>query len=463
MTSKIWGGRFQDATDAVLEAINVSIDFDKRLGPQDIRGSLAHVAMLAECGVVSKEDAALIAKGLTQIKDEIESGAFAFSRALEDIHMNVESRLADIIGTVAGRLHTARSRNDQVATDFRLYIRDAADALDAQLADLQQALAERALEEAGSVMPGFTHLQSAQPVTLGHHLLAYVEMASRDRGRFADARARANECPLGAAALAGTSFPIDRDMTARALDFSRPTANSLDSVSDRDFVLETLAAAAICATHLSRFAEEIVLWTTPQFAFIALSDKFTTGSSIMPQKRNPDAAELARGKSGRIIGALQAMLIVMKGLPLAYSKDMQEDKEGAFDSLDSLSLCIAAIAGMVRDMKVDRARMKKAAGAGYATATDLADWLVRALGLPFREAHHVTGRIVAIAEERGVALEKVTLAEMQTVEPRIRPEVFDVLGAEKSVRSRVSYGGTAPANVRREARKWLKRLEKERA
>jgi argininosuccinate lyase len=461
MTSKIWGGRFQDATDAVLEAINVSIDFDKRLAPQDVRGSLAHAAMLAEQGIVSREDAELIAKGLTQIKDEIEAGTFSFSCKLEDIHMNVESRLAELIGPAAGRLHTARSRNDQVATDFRLYVRDAIDAVDAQLHDLQQALAERALEEAGSVMPGFTHLQSAQPVTLGHHLLAYVEMISRDRGRFEDARARLNESPLGAAALAGTSFPIDRDMTAKTLQFDRPTANSLDSVSDRDFVLETLAAAAICATHLSRFAEEIVLWTTPQFAFVALSDKFTTGSSIMPQKRNPDAAELTRGKSGRIIGALAALLIVMKGLPLAYSKDMQEDKEGTFDSLDSLSLCIAAMAGMVRDMTVDRARMKKAAGAGYATATDLADWLVRALGLPFREAHHVTGRIVAVAEERGVALEKVELDEMQAVEPRIRPEVYDVLGVEKSVRSRVSYGGTAPVNVKREARKWLKRLEKE--
>jgi argininosuccinate lyase len=458
MTSRIWGGRFQSATDAILEAINVSIDFDKRLAPQDVRGSLAHVAMLAESGILTHEDAAAISRGLEQIRGEIETGSFAFSRALEDIHMNVEARLAEIVGPVAGRLHTARSRNDQVATDFRLFVRDAIDDIDAQLADLQRALAEKALEEAGSVMPGFTHLQSAQPVTLGHHLLAYVEMLARDRGRFADARARMDECPLGAAALAGTSFPIDRHMTAKALGFARPTANSLDSVSDRDFVLETLAAAAIAATHLSRFAEEIVLWTTPQFAFVALSDKFTTGSSIMPQKRNPDAAELVRGKTGRIIGALQAMLIVMKGLPLAYSKDMQEDKEGTFDALDNFALCVAAMAGMVRDMSVDRARMRKAAGAGYATATDLADWLVRALGLPFREAHHVTGRIVAIAAERKVGLEKLPLDVMRAVEPRISEDVFSVLGVEKSVRSRTSYGGAAPANVRKEARRWLKRL-----
>jgi argininosuccinate lyase len=462
MTSKIWGGRFQSATDAVLEAINVSIDFDKRLAPQDIKGSLAHVAMLAETGILTREDAALIAQGLERIRDEIESGNFTFSRGFEDIHMNVEARLAELIGPAAGRLHTARSRNDQVATDFRLYIRDAIDALDQQLSDLQLALSERALEEASTVMPGFTHLQSAQPVTFGHHLLAYVEMIARDRGRFKDARARLNESPLGAAALAGTSFPIDRALTAKALGFARPTANSLDSVSDRDFVLETLSAAAICVTHLSRFAEEIVLWTTTQFAFVALTDKFTTGSSIMPQKRNPDAAELVRGKTGRIVGALQALFVVMKGLPLAYSKDMQEDKEGAFDALDSLSLCIAAIAGMVRDMSVDRARMKKAAGAGYATATDLADWLVRALGLPFREAHHVTGRIVAIAAERARPLEKLALAEMQSVEPRITQDVFSVLGVDKSVKSRKSYGGTAPANVRKEARRWLKQLAKER-
>lgn len=460
MTSKIWGGRFQSATDAILEAINVSIDFDKRLGPQDVRGSLAHVAMLAETGIISAEDAAAITRGLEQIRGEIEEGRFTFSRALEDIHMNVESRLAELIGPAAGRLHTARSRNDQVATDFRLYVRDAIDDIDAQLADLQLALTEKALEEAGSVMPGFTHLQSAQPVTFGHHLLAYVEMLARDRGRFADARARLNESPLGAAALAGTSFPIDREKTAKALGFARPTANSLDSVSDRDFVLETLSAMAISATHLSRFAEEIVLWTTSQFAFVALSDKFTTGSSIMPQKRNPDAAELVRGKTGRIIGALQAMLVVMKGLPLAYSKDMQEDKEGTFDALDNFALCVAAMAGMIRDMSVDRPRMRKAAGAGYATATDLADWLVRALNLPFREAHHVTGRIVGIAAERSVGLEKLPLETMQEVEPRITEDVFSVLGVEKSVKSRVSYGGTAPENVRKQVRRWLKHLAK---
>ncbi|MBI1867984.1 MAG: argininosuccinate lyase [Methylocystis sp.] len=461
MKSKIWGGRFRGATDAVLEAINVSVDFDKRLGPQDVKGSLAHVAMLAETGVVTRQDAAAITRGLEQIRGEIENGTFAYSRALEDIHMNVEARLAELIGPVAGRLHAARSRNDQVATDFKLFVRDSIDGLDEQLADLQLALAEKALAEAGSAMPGFTHLQSAQPVTFGHHLLAYVEMIGRDRGRLKDARARLDECPLGAAALAGTSFPIDRVMTAKALGFSRPTANSLDSVSDRDFVLETLAAAVICATHLSRFAEEIVLWTTPQFGFVALSDKFTTGSSIMPQKRNPDAAELVRGKTGRIVGALAALLMVMKGLPLAYSKDMQEDKEGAFDALDSLSLCVAAVAGMTRDMNVDRARMRKAAGCGYATATDLADWLVRALALPFREAHQITGRIVAIAAERGVALEKLPLSDMQRVEPRITGEAFSVLSVEKSVRSRTSYGGAAPANVRKQARRWLRQLRKE--
>lgn len=455
MTSSIWGGRFGSATDAVLEAINVSIDFDRRLGPQDVRGSLAHVAMLAERGIVSREDAAKITQGLEQIKTEIENGAFVFSRDHEDIHMNVETRLAALIGPAAGRLHTARSRNDQVATDFRLYIRDAIDALDEQLVDLQRVLAGRAHAEADTVMPGFTHLQSAQPVTFGHHLLAYVEMIARDRGRLHDARKRGNECPLGAAALAGTSFPIDRAMTAQALAFDRPTANSLDSVSDRDFVLETLSAAAICATHLSRFAEEIVLWTTPQFDFIALSDKFTTGSSIMPQKRNPDAAELVRGKTGRIVGALTALLVVMKGLPLAYSKDMQEDKEGAFDSLDNLALCIAAIGGMTRDMTVNRARMKLAAGAGYATATDLADWLVRKLDMPFRAAHHVTGRVVALAESRGCGLEELMLEDLQSIEPRISAEVFKVLGVENSVASRTSYGGASPDNVRKAAQSWI--------
>jgi len=461
MTSKIWGGRFQDKADAVLEAINVSIDFDQRLWPQDIRASLAHVAMLGARGIVSPDDAAEIADGLRRIAREIEASEFKFSRALEDIHMNVESRLSELIGPAAGRLHTARSRNDQVATDFRLYVRDALDSLDAQLAEMQGALAEKALAEAATVMPGFTHLQSAQPVTFGHHLLAYVEMLARDRGRFRDARTRLNECPLGSAALAGTSFPIDRHITARELAFDRPTANSLDGVSDRDFVLEPLAAAAICATHLSRFAEEIVLWTTPQFGFLTLSDRFTTGSSIMPQKRNPDAAELVRGKTGRILGALTALLVVLKGLPLAYSKDLQEDKEAAFDALDSLALCIAAMTGMTRDMTPNRDKLRVAAGAGYATATDLADWLVRALGLPFREAHHVTGRIVALAASRGVGLEQLALAELQGVEPRITQEVFEVLGVDRSVESRTSYGGTAPANVRARAEEWLKRLEGE--
>ncbi len=458
MSNKMWGGRFAGGPAKIMEEINASIDFDRKLAAQDIAGSKAHVAMLAATGIVAEPDAAAIEKGLDEVGAEIETGGFAFSRALEDIHMNIEARLAELVGPAAGRLHTARSRNDQVALDLKLWVRDALDMLDQQIAGLQQALAERALEHAGSVMPGFTHLQSAQPVTFGHHLLAYVEMLARDRGRVADARKRLNECPLGAAALAGTSFPIDREMTAKALGFDRPTANSLDSVADRDFALEALAAAAICATHLSRFAEEIVLWTTPQFGFVKLSDAFSTGSSIMPQKRNPDAAELARGKTGRIFGALIGLLTVMKGLPLAYAKDMQEDKEGVFDALQTLSLVVAAMTGMTRDMAPDAKRMKAAAGAGYATATDLADWLVRRLNVPFREAHHITGRIVAAAAARGCSLEKLPLAEMQAVEPRIDQEVFSVLGADRSVRSRTSYGGAAPANVRRQARLWLKRL-----
>jgi len=458
MSNKMWGGRFAEGPDAVLEAINASVDFDQRFYAQDIRGSQAHVAMLAARGIVTEADARAISKGLSDVLTEIEAGRFTFSAKLEDVHMNVESRLADLLGPAAGRLHTARSRNDQVATDFRLWMRDEIDGIDADLAGLQQALAEKALEHAGTVMPGFTHLQSAQPVTFGHHLLAYVEMAGRDRGRLRDARARLNESPLGAAALAGTSFPIDRVMTAKALGFDRPMANSLDAVSARDFVLEVLAAAAIAATHLSRLAEEIVIWSTPQFGFVRLSDRFTTGSSIMPQKRNPDAAELVRGKTGRVIGALIGMLTVIKGLPLAYSKDMQEDKEGTFDALDTLRLCIAAMTGMVRDLEPEPKAMKRSAGAGYSTATDLADWLVRELKMPFREAHHVTGRIVAVASEKKAPLEKLSLAEMQTVEPRITQGVFEVLGVERSVRSRTSLGGTAPANVRREARRWLKRL-----
>jgi argininosuccinate lyase len=460
MSNTMWGGRFASGPAEIMEEINASIAFDRKLAAQDIAGSLAHVAMLAAQGVVDPADADAIAAGLKQVKGEIEAGTFAFSRALEDIHMNVESRLAAIVGPAAGRLHTARSRNDQIAVDFKLWVRDTIDALDGQIADLQQALAARALECADMVMPGFTHLQSAQPVTFGHHLLAYVEMLARDSGRFADARRRLNECPLGAAALAGTSFPIDRFMTAKALGFDRPTANSLDSVADRDFALETLAAAAIAATHLSRLAEEIVLWTTPQFGFVRLSDAFSTGSSIMPQKRNPDAAELVRGKTGRVVGALIGLLTVMKGLPLAYAKDMQEDKEGVFDALPTLSLTLAAMAGMIRDLTPDAKKMKAAAGAGYATATDLADWLVRELKLPFREAHHVTGRIVALAAARGVGLERLRLEEMQSVEPRIAADVFAVLGVERSVKSRTSYGGTAPANVRRQAKAWLKRLGK---
>ncbi len=456
----MWGGRFATGPGVIMEEINASIDFDKKLWRQDIRGSLAHAAMLAETGILTKEDVATIIAGLKKVEGEIESGAFTFSRALEDVHMNIESNLKDKIGLAAGRLHTARSRNDQVATDMRLWVRDTLDEIDGQMADLQLALAEKADTYAGAVMPGFTHLQSAQPVTFGHHLLAYVEMLGRDRSRIRDARARLNECPLGAAALAGTSFPIDRHMTAKALGFDRPTANSLDSVSDRDFVLETLSAASICAMHLSRFAEEIVLWSTPQFGFVRLSDAFSTGSSIMPQKRNPDAAELVRGKAGRIFGALQGLLTMMKGLPLTYSKDMQEDKEGTFDALQTLSLCLAATAGMVRDMQPDLKVMKKAAGLGYATATDLADWLVRVLKMPFRDAHHVTGRLVGIASEKKVGLEKLSLAEMQGVEPAITEAVFAVLGVDQSVKSRVSYGGTAPANVRKQARRWLKQLSK---
>lgn len=458
--NRMWGGRFNALPAEIMEEINASIGFDKRLAPQDIRASKAHASMLAAQGIITKADARKILKGLEQVLKEIESGQMNYSRALEDVHMNIEARVKDMIGTPAGRLHTARSRNDQVATDFRLYVRDTIDAFDAALARLQLALACKAEVHAATVMPGFTHLQPAQPVTFGHHLLAYVEMLGRDRGRFGDARRRLNECPLGAAALAGTSFPIDRNMTAEALNFHKPAANSLDAVSDRDFVLEALGAAAITAMHLSRLAEEIVLWATPQFGFIQLSDKFTTGSSIMPQKRNPDAAELTRAKTGRIAGAFQSLLMVMKGLPLAYSKDMQEDKEVAFDALDSLGLAIAAMAGMVDDLEPMPDAMRAAADQGYSTATDLADWLVRVLKLPFREAHHVTGRIVAEAESRGLALERLPLDAMQAVEPGITNDVFSVLSPEKSVSSRKSYGGTAPQNVRKMARSWLKRLEK---
>jgi argininosuccinate lyase len=462
MSNKMWGGRFSASPDAVMAEINASIDFDRHLFRQDIAASKAHAAMLAKQGIITADDARKIAHGLDTILSEIESGKFKFKRALEDIHMNVEGRLAELIGPSAGRLHTARSRNDQVATDFRLWIRSTVDDLDQALAGYQHALAEKALAHAATVMPGFTHLQTAQPVTFGHHLLAYVEMAARDRGRFADARKRLNQSPLGAAALAGTAFPIDRAMTAKTLGFDKPMANSLDAVSDRDFVLETLSAAAITAVHLSRFAEEIVLWCSPLTGLVALSDKFTTGSSIMPQKRNPDAAELVRAKTGRIIGALEGLLIVMKGLPLAYQKDMQEDKEGAIDAFAALTLSIAAMTGMVRDLEPDVARMRAAAGDGYSTATDLADWLVRTMKMPFREAHHVTGRIVAQAAAEKLPLDQLPLAAMQAVEPRITKDVFAVLSVDRSVKSRVSQGGTAPANVRREAKRWLKALAKKR-
>jgi len=460
MRNKMWGGRFRTSPDAVMEDINASIDFDRHLFRQDIAASQAHAAMLAKQGIITADDARKIAHGLDTILSEIESGRFKFKRALEDIHMNVESRLAELIGPAAGRLHTARSRNDQVATDLRLWIRATIDSVDHALAAYQRALAEKALEHAATVMPGFTHLQVAQPVTLGHHLLAYVEMAARDRGRFADARKRGNFSPLGAAALAGTAFPVDRAMTAKALGFQAPMANSLDAVSDRDFVLEALAAAAITAVHLSRFAEEIVIWCSPIVGFISLSDRFTTGSSIMPQKRNPDAAELVRAKSGRIVGALEALLIVLKGLPLAYQKDMQEDKEGVMDAFSALTLSIAAMAGMVRDMAPDVARMRQAAGTGYSTATDLADWLVRTHKMPFREAHHVTARIIAKAASENVALHQMPLAAMQAIEKRITKDVFAVLSVDSSIRSRTSYGGTAPKNVRREANRWLKTLGK---
>ncbi|MCC7251491.1 argininosuccinate lyase [Hyphomicrobium sp.] len=459
----MWGGRFAASPADIMQEINVSVSFDKALAPQDIRGSKAHAAMLGEAGIITKSDAREILRGLDQVAAEIADGSFTFSRALEDVHMNIESRLKEIIGPSAGRLHTARSRNDQVATDFRLFVRDAADSIIAAIGELQAVLVAKAETHAATVMPGFTHLQPAQPVTFGHHLLAYVEMLGRDRGRFADARRRLNECPLGSAALAGTSFPIDRAKTAEVLGFDRPMANSLDGVADRDFALEVLAASAITAVHLSRFAEEIVLWMTPQFGFIQLSDRFTTGSSIMPQKRNPDAAELVRAKVGRIAAAFQNLLMVMKGLPLAYSKDMQEDKEATFDALASLRLALAAMAGMVADLEPVKEAMRAAAGSGYSTATDLADWLVRELKMPFREAHHVTGAIVKAAEEQGLALEKLPLEVMQGIEPRISNSVYSVLSVENSVKSRRSYGGTAPQNVAKMARAWARRLEKDRS
>ncbi len=443
-----WGGRFTGGPAEIMHRINASIDIDKRLWAEDIAGSKAHCAMLVAQNILSPQDGAAIAAGLDQIRVEIEGGRFAFSEAHEDIHLNVEARLAELIGPAAGRLHTARSRNDQVATDLRLWLRATIDRLDAAMQELQQALIDRAEAEADTVMPGFTHLQIAQPVTLGHHLMAYVEMIGRDRGRLADSRRRMNKSPLGAAALAGTSFPIDRAATAATLGFDRPAANSLDAVSDRDFAIEFLAAAALAGTHLSRFAEEIVLWCSDGFGFIALTDAFTTGSSIMPQKRNPDAAELVRAKTGRLNGALVALLTVMKGLPLAYGKDMQEDKVPVFEAADTLELCLAATTGMVRDLRPDRQRLREAAGRGFATATDLADWLVRIGGLPFRQAHHAAGQIVKRAEEMACALAELPLAELQAVEPTINAAVYDVLDADRSVASRISFGGTAPVRVR---------------
>ena len=453
-----WGGRFAEGPSAIMAAINASIGFDRKMWRQDIQGSLAHAAMLAHVGIITAEDEAAIRGGLGKIAARIEAGDFPFDDALEDIHMNIEARLTETIGEAGKRLHTGRSRNDQVALDVRLWVRDAIDGLSGQITDVMRALVARAEEHAGSVMPGFTHLQPAQPVTFGHHMLAYVEMLSRDLSRLADCRARLNESPLGAAALAGTGFAIDRHMTAKALGFDRPMRNSLDAVASRDFAAEFLFCCAMCNTHLSRLAEEIVIWTNPYFGFVKLSDAFTTGSSIMPQKRNPDAAELVRGKTGRVIGALMGMLTVMKGLALTYFKDMQEDKEGIFDAAETLTLSLAATAGMVRDMKPQTERLAAAAGAGFSTATDLADWLVRSLKMPFRDAHHVTGTLVAKAEARGVDLSGLALAEMQAVEPRITQGVFDVLTVQASVRSRISYGGTAPANVAAMAAEWKAKL-----
>ena len=453
-----WGGRFAEGPSAIMAAINASIGFDRKMWRQDIQGSLAHAAMLAHVGIITAEDEAAIRAGLGKIATRIEDGDFPFDDALEDIHMNIEARLTETIGEAGKRLHTGRSRNDQVALDVRLWVRDAIDGLSGQITDVMRALVARAEEHAGSVMPGFTHLQPAQPVTFGHHMLAYVEMLSRDLSRLADCRARLNESPLGAAALAGTGFAIDRHMTAKALGFDRPMRNSLDAVASRDFAAEFLFCCAMCNTHLSRLAEEIVIWTNPYFGFVKLSDAFTTGSSIMPQKRNPDAAELVRGKTGRVIGALMGMLTVMKGLALTYFKDMQEDKEGIFDAAETLTLSLAATAGMVRDMKPQTERLAAAAGAGFSTATDLADWLVRSLKMPFRDAHHVTGTLVAKAEARSVDLSGLTLAEMQAVESRITQGVFDVLTVQASVRSRTSYGGTAPANVTAMAAEWKAKL-----
>jgi argininosuccinate lyase len=453
-SNKMWGGRFAAGPDAIMEAINASISFDKRMAAQDIAGSRAHAAMLAAQGIIETNDAEAIREGLLTVLSEIEGGTFEYSTALEDIHMNVEARLKEVIGEPAGRLHTGRSRNDQVATDFKLWVRDQFDAAEGALLALIRALLTQAEDGADWVMPGFTHLQTAQPVTWGHHMMAYVEMFGRDLSRMRDARARMNESPLGAAALAGTSFPIDREMTAEALGFDRPAANSLDAVSDRDFALEFLGASSICAMHLSRFAEELVIWSSAQFRFVTLSDRFSTGSSIMPQKKNPDAAELIRAKIGRIFGANVALMMVMKGLPLAYSKDMQEDKEQVFDAADNLMLALAAMDGMVRDMSANRPQLAAAAGSGFSTATDLADWLVRVLGLPFRDAHHITGSLVAMAEKHGCDLPDLTLEQMQSEHAGITKDVFTVLGVDNSVNSRMSYGGTAPAQVRAQVARW---------
>ncbi|MBI1407361.1 MAG: argininosuccinate lyase [Caulobacter sp.] len=454
----MWGGRFSAKPADLMQAINVSIGFDRRLASQDLAGSKAHAAMLAAVGAISSEDEAQIQHGLSLIEAEMAAGTFPFRDEFEDIHMNVEARLNELIGEPSGRLHTARSRNDQVALDFRLWVREACDRTQQQLKALQRALLAKAEAHADALMPGFTHLQPAQPVTFGHHLMAYVEMFGRDAARFADARARMNECPLGAAALAGSPFPIDRERTAAALGFDRPTANSLDSVSSRDFALEALSAATICSTHLSRLAEEIVIWMTPQFGFIKLTDAFTTGSSIMPQKKNPDAAELVRAKVGRILGALTSLTVVMKGLPLAYSKDMQEDKVPAFEAFDSLELALLAMAGMVADLEPNREKMAAAAGAGFSTATDFADWLVRELDLPFRLAHHLTGAAVKLAESQGVDLAELTLPQLKALDPRITDGVYSVLTPAASAASRRSYGGTAPDQVRAQIARWKERL-----
>ena len=459
--NQMWGGRFAAGPDAIMEAINASIGFDRKLYAQDIAGSKAHATMLAAQGIITDADAKSIIEGLDTISSEIEAGDFEFSAKLEDIHMNIEARLRDLIGPAAGRLHTARSRNDQVALDFRLWVKERALETHAALGRLIDAFLNKAESHTRSVMPGFTHLQTAQPVTFGHHAMAYVEMFARDRSRLADTIARMDECPLGAAALAGTGFAIDRHKTAEALGFREPTRNSLDTVSDRDFALDFLSAASICGTHLSRLAEEIVIWSTPQFNFVQLSDRFSTGSSIMPQKKNPDAAELIRAKTGRINGSLIALLTVMKGLPLAYSKDMQEDKEAVFDAAESLELAIAAMTGMISDMTINTESMAKAAGSGFSTATDLADWLVREKGMPFRDAHHVTGRAVAMAESKGCNLDALSLDDLKTIDESITSDVFEVLTVEKSVASRTSYGGTAPDQVTIQIAEWRKRREAE--